>query len=535
MAARASTHSSRSGLRVFRIVEETADESSEMNYSVPPLVLGVVGSGTMGRGIAQVAACAGISVQVHDAASGTAREAITAIHAELERRSAAGKISCDVVNLAFTNLSIADDIEQLADCTVVIEAVVEDLEIKRALFSRLEKIVSDGCVLATNTSSLLVTAIAASCRQPERVGGAHFFNPVPMMKIVEVIAGVRTAPSTVQTLCDLVRAVGHTPVVAADTPGFLINHAGRALYTEGVRIVGEGIGSPHDVDRVLREAAGFRMGPFQLFDLTGLDVSLPVLLQIYGEFFQEPRFRPAPLLRRQMAAGLYGRKVGEGFYRYENGCPIASHDAIRPDWNPKPVWLSPADRSKHPWVPTRLTTLGITLDNEETAGAHTILLVLPLGDDATTTAVARGLDPERVMALDALLPDVPHITLMPTAATRAEIRDSLLGMVFAGGGSATLIHDSPGFVVQRVLAMIVNVSADIAQQRIATPQDIDFAVRLGLGYPAGPLTLGDTIGSSVLLTVLERMQAFYGDPRYRPSPWLKRRALIGRSLLQQDA
>jgi 3-hydroxybutyryl-CoA dehydrogenase len=508
---------------------------NESKHCVPHQVLGVVGSGTMGRGIAQVAACAGFPVRVYDAAPGKAQEAINAINAELERRSAAGKVSANVVSVASGNLSIADEIEQLADCTVVIEAIIEDLETKRELFRRLENIVSDNCVLATNTSSLLVTAIAATCRHPERVGGAHFFNPVPMMKIVEVIAGVRTAPSTVQTLCDLVRDVGHTPVAVADTPGFLINHAGRALYTEGMRIVAEGICTPHEVDRILREAAGFRMGPFQLFDLTGLDVSLPVLLQIYREFFHEPRFRPVPLLRRQVAAGLYGRKVGEGFYRYENGSPIAPKVAVRTDWNAKPVWLSNADRSTHPWVPARLSALGIALENEVTASANAILLTLPFGDDSTTTAVDRGLDPERVMALDALLPDVPHITLMPTVATRAEFRDSLLGMVVAGGAKATLIHDSPGFVVQRVLAMIVNVSAEIAQQRIATPQDIDFAVRLGLGYPAGPLTLGDTIGSGVLLTVLERMQSFYGDPRYRPSPWLKRRALIGRSLQHEDA
>ncbi|MGE3711685.1 MAG: 3-hydroxyacyl-CoA dehydrogenase [Hyphomicrobiaceae bacterium] len=504
-------------------------------HASSPVVLGVVGSGTMGRGIAQVAARAGIAVRVHDAEPGKAQAAVDAIQAELEQRCVAGKLPRKAVDIACASLSVADELEGLADCAVVIEAVVEDLEIKRALFGRLEQIVSDDCVLGTNTSSLLVTAIAAPCRRPERVGGAHFFNPVPVMRIVEVIAGVRTAPTTVETLCELVRTIGHTPVVIADTPGFLINHAGRALYTEGIRIVGEGIGSPQDVDRVMREAAGFRMGPFQLFDLTGLDVSFPVLLQIYGDFFQEPRFRPAPLLRRQVEAGLYGRKVGEGFYRYEAGRPVVSPQAVPVDWRVKPVWMSAAERAGQPWVAARLTALGIKLDDGEAAGANSILLVLPFGDDATTTASVRGLDPERVMALDAMLPDTAHLTLMPTAATCPDIRDSLLGMVLAGGGQATLIHDSPGFVIQRVLAMIVNVSADIAQQRIATPQDIDLAVRIGLGYPAGPLTLGDTLGTRVLLSVLERMQAFYGDPRYRPSPWLKRRALIGRSLLQQDA
>jgi 3-hydroxybutyryl-CoA dehydrogenase len=180
-----------------------------------------------------------------------------------------------------------------------------------------------------------------------------------------------------------------------------------------------------------------------------------------------------------------------------------------------------------------LTQLGVEV--AATASEDAILLTFPIGDDATTTALSSGLDPERVMALDALLADARHLTLMPTVVTREDFRDALFGMITKGGGAATLIHDSPGFVAQRVLAMIVNVSADIAQQRIAAPKDIDVAVRVGLGYPAGPLSLGDTIGAKTVLAILERMHAFYGDARYRPSPWLKRRALVGRSLLQEDA
>lgn len=508
---------------------------SERSYSPASWALGVVGAGTMGRGIAQVAAQAGISVRLYDSVAGRAAEAVSAIRAQIAQRTAQGKLTQEACDVACTRLVEAGGLEDFADRNVVIEAVVEDLEAKRSLFRALEAIVSDACVLATNTSSLLVTSIAKACGKAERVGGAHFFNPVPAMKIVEVIAGARTRPATVEALRAFVTAIGHEPVVAADTPGFLINHAGRGLYTEGVRIVAEGIAAPQDVDKVMCEAAGFRMGPFQLFDLTGLDVSYPVLLQIYREFFEEPRFRPAPILRRQVEAGFFGRKAGEGFYRYEGGQQQPKPEAPPPLLPPRPVWIAPADAAAAPWVSPRLASLGIAVETGEAASRDAILLVLPLGEDATTAALRHGLDPQRVMAIDPLLAAAARLTLMPTVATQEEVRDGLLGMIVAGGGAATLIHDSPGFIAQRVLAMIVNTAADIAQQRIATPDDIDFAVRRGLGYPAGPLELGDRIGAATILAILERMQAFYGDPRYRPSPWLKRRALVGCSLTHADA
>lgn len=500
-----------------------------------PFSLAVIGSGTMGRGIAQVAARAAIPVRLYDAAPGKAAEAIAAITQEIQQRHAAGKLTGEAIETIPANLKAVNHLADIAGVNLVIEAIVENLEAKRALFAEVEDIVSDDCILATNTSSLLVTSIARTCRKPERIGGAHFFNPVPAMKIAEVIAGARTSAITIDALSAFVRRVGHAPVEAADTPGFLINHAGRGLYTEGARIISEGIAAPQDVDEIMRHAAGFRMGPFELFDLTGLDVSFPVLLQIHAEFYQEPRFRPVPLLRRQVEAGLFGRKVGEGFYRYRDGQLVTALPILLSEWQVKPVWIDPTDRERFPWVVSRLEAHAIAIDAGDVAPEDAIILVLPIGADATTTATRSGFDPARVMALDPLIADVSRLTLMPTVATKLAFRDSLVGMVCNGGGTATLIHDSPGFVAQRVLAMIVNVACDIAQQRIASPQDIDFAVRAGLGYPSGPLCLGDTLGPKTVLTIIEELQSFYGDPRYRPSPWLKRRALVGGSLLHPDA
>lgn len=498
-------------------------------------VVGVVGAGTMGQGIAQIVASAGFPVRLHDMRAGQADKAIEGIRQTMRERSRAGKIPAEIAEVAVANLRGVQSLGNLAGCAMVVEAIVEDLEAKRALFASLETVVGDDCILATNTSSLLVTSIAAACSKPQRVVGTHFFNPVPLMRIVEVIAGLHTAPEVVEATRRFVATIGHASVTVTDSPGFLINHAGRGLYTEGLRLVSEGIASPHQVDAVMREAAGFRMGPFQLFDLTGLDVSAAVLSQIYDGFFQEPRFRPVPLVRRQIAAGLYGRKTERGFYSYEDGRPVVEEPPVPAGWEPMPVWLSPPDRMRCPWLTQRLSLLGIVLDDADRPGPRSIVAVLPLGDDATTTAVTAGHDVERVVAIDTLLPDAGHLTLMPTVATREAVRDSLHGMIVAGGGRATVIHDSPGFIVQRVLAMIVNIAAEIAQQRIAAPEDIDFAVRIGLGYPNGPLSLGDAIGPGRVLDILERMFAFYGDPRYRPSPWLKRRAMAGFSLMHADA
>ncbi len=498
------------------------------------ILCGVVGTGTMGQGIAQILAQAGIDVVLFDMAPGKAEACASKIGDVFDKLVDKGKISPDIAVAAKAHVHPVSGIEQLSSCNVIFEAVLEDINVKRELFITLESLVSDECILATNTSSLLVTDIAANCRRPQRVAGAHFFNPVPLMKIVEVISGARTESDVTEKLAALMRRCGHAAVHVADTPGFLINHAGRGLYTEGIRILSEGIAPVPAIDAVLCDAVGFRLGPFQLFDLTGLDVSFPVLQQIYHAFYEEPRFRPVPLLQRQVAAGLFGRKTGRGFYNYDAAADLKPIENTVPDAENKAVWISREDRHAHQWVVDRLTRSGIKVVDTDRAPADAIILVLPIGVDATTTAAERGLDFERTMALDPLFENPARLTIMPTVSTRSDYRDSLY-MMLAGAGAVTLIHDSPGFIAQRVIAIVVNISADIAQQRIADPSDIDLAVKLGLNYPSGPLALGDRIGTAKILTILDHLQTFYGDPRYRASPWLKRRAIANLSLLHIDA
>ncbi len=488
--------------------------------------IGVIGTGAMGRGICQIAAAAGLTVKLWDANADAISGARDFVARMLRRQAEKGRITADEAEAAITRLVAVDGLDDFTDADLVIEAIIEDLEVKRDLFTRLEAIVGPDCILASNTSSLSVTALAAPLERPGRVAGYHFFNPVPLMKVVEVIAATMTEEAVVEALCALAERMGHRPVRTIDSPGFLVNHAGRGLSTEGLRIVSEGIAQTHQVDDVMREAAGFRMGPFELFDLTGIDVSLKVMESIYDQFYQEPRFRPAYLARKQFAAGLFGRKTGRGFYVYEDGKKLAPPAPPVPDAAPRPVWLGAAAEP----VRDLVSALGLEVDGGERPADESLILVSPIGADATTAALEAGLDATRTVAVDPLFGLEARRTLMTTPATDPDFRDAAWAMLAGDGVPVTVIHDSPGFIAQRVVATIVNIGCEIAQARIASPDDIDAAVRLGLGYPKGPLALGDGVGGETVLEILARLHGFYGDPRYRPSPWLKRRARLGLSL-----
>jgi 3-hydroxybutyryl-CoA dehydrogenase len=497
----------------------------------PRLTLGVVGAGTMGRGIAQIAAAAGIAVRLTDARAGAAEEARAFIGKMLERQAAKG-LALDV-RTAIERVRIVDTTD-LAPCDLVVEAIVEDLSAKQRLFADLEQIVGADAVLATNTSSLSVSAIAAACAKPERVAGYHFFNPVPLMKLVEVIPGQHTAEPVVAALQELALRMGHRPVRATDSPGFLVNHAGRGYGTEALRILAEGVAAPVEIDRILREAAGFRMGPFELFDLVGLDVAHAVMESIYRQFYDEPRFRPQPLIRRYVDAGLLGRKSGAGFYRYVDGRQEIPAEVPARAGTRRPIWLGAGEEADRQALRELIGNAGLALDEAAAPGPASICLVAPLGSDATHAALAQQLDPTRTVAIDPLGGFAGRLTLMTTPVTERAALDCVHAAL-AASRPVSVIRDSPGFVAQRVLAHIVNIGCEVAQQRIASPADIDAAVRLGLGYPKGPLELGDSLGPKKILAILRGLHDAYGDPRYRPSPWLMRRAALGISLTMDDS
>ncbi|MBX3536801.1 MAG: 3-hydroxyacyl-CoA dehydrogenase [Chelatococcus sp.] len=511
----------------------------------PSLTIGIVGAGVMGRGIAQVAAEAGITVLLADARKGACEEARDFCAGLIRRKAEKGQLSPAEADAAVARIRPTDagpetGYAPLAPCDVVIEAVAERIDIKTALLRDLEAVVRDDCIIATNTSSLSVTAFAAAARLPGRVAGFHFFNPAPLMKIVEVIGGVMTDESVVAALLAIGQRMGHYAVRASDTPGFIVNHAGRGYTTEALRIVQEGIVQEGiagfaDIDRIMTETVGFRMGPFELLDLTGLDVSHPAMEAIYRQYYEEPRYRPVVITAQRHTGGLLGRKTGRGFYTYPGGKIERPAESVAPGLpDGVTVWIS----RRHPAAATLLqdaiVAVGVTLETGERPSADAVILLTPLGEDCTTAALAEGVDPARAVAVDCLFGLEKRRTLMRNPATRPEVVTAAHGMLAAAGHAVTVINDSPGFVAQRIVATIANIGADMAQQRVAQPEDIDRAVELGLGYPKGPLKLGNAVGPARVLAVLEVMHAFYGDPRYRPSPWLKRRALLGLDLHARD-
>ncbi len=504
------------------------------DISSPGLTLGIAGAGAMGRGIAQIAAQAGVRVLLYDLQDGAAASAQQAVAATLSGLAAKGKLDPAAAAAAAARIEPASAPEALAQCHIVIEAIVEKLEAKRALFRTLEGIVGEGCILASNTSSLSVTEVAAACRLPGRVAGYHFFNPVPMMKVVEVVDALLTEPWVGEALTALARRMGHAPVRAKDTPGFIVNHAGRGYVTEALRLVAENVAEFHVIDAVLRGAGGFRMGPFELLDLTGLDVSHPVMESIYHQYYQEPRYLPSVLTAQRLAGGLLGRKSGRGFYIYEGGKQLVPPSAPAPAARPARVWVSNARPVFGGAVRELVRGLGGALDESQSPQDGALCVVTPLGEDATACVAREGLNPACTVAIDALCGLDRHRTLAATPLTSVAMREAARGLFAADGVPVSLVRDSAGLVAQRVLAHIVNIGCDIAQQGIATPEDIDRAVTLGLGYPKGPLALGDALGGRTVLDMLENLQGYYGDPRYRPSPWLKRRALLGISLLTPE-
>ncbi|MDA7415122.1 3-hydroxyacyl-CoA dehydrogenase [Xenophilus arseniciresistens] len=498
--------------------------------------VGIVGAGAMGRGIAQIAAQAGSTVYLFDAAAGQASQARDTIFAQWDRLVEKGRMSAEQRQELATRLKATDTLAGLAGCDLVVEAIIENLAIKQKLLAELESVLAPEAVLATNTSSLSVTALAAGLRYPQRFAGYHFFNPVPLMKVVEVIAGIRTDAAVCERLRGYARQMGHSAVQAQDTPGFIVNHAGRAYGTEALRIVSEGVADFATVDRILREQAGFRLGPFELMDLTGLDVSHPVMESIYRQYYEEPRYRPSVIAAQRVAGGVLGRKTGEGFYRYAQGQAEQPAEQAVPQVDAlPPVWVPP--RATRRGELLRLVhALGAQLESGSAPSAQALIVVAPLGFDVTTVAAVERLDATRTVGIDMMVDDTAtqRRVLATNPATRTDMRDAAHALFARDGKAVSVIRDSGGFVTQRVVASIVNIAADMCQQRVCTPADLETAVTLGLGYPQGPLAMGDLYGPTSVLEILFNLQTVYGDPRYRPSPWLRRRGALGLSLKHEE-
>lgn len=484
--------------------------------------VGIVGAGAMGAGIAQVAVTGGMVALLHDRDPEAATRAIAAIGARLDRLVAKGRLSADDAAAARSRLHPAADLADLAPAGLVIEAIVENLETKQALFAELETHVADGAILASNTSSLPIGAIARACRRPERVAGMHFFNPVPLMRLVELIPAAQTAPSVVAALEQVARAMGREPVVVKDSPGFLVNLGGRAYVQEALAILHEGVAPPAVIDRAMR-AHGFPLGPFELMDLTGLDVNFPASVAIHAGYFGDPRLRSTPAHRAMAEAGLLGRKTGQGFHAYPEGAlPGPPPAPALPESAPAAaVVLAEADAGLAALA--QAAGMGVRAEDD----GRVPVLAAPLGEDASALAARLGLAPQRLVCLDLTGPTDRHVTLMQAPGGDTAAAAAVAAAISAAGREVALIADSCGFIGQRILAMIANLGCEMAQTGLAAPADIDRAMRLALNYPQGPLELCTALGPARVLTILQTLQRLTGDDRYRPSLWLRRRAELG--------
>ena len=497
----------------------------------------VVGAGIMGTGIAQVAAQAGHRVVLFDTRAGAAQQAAAKLGTTLDGLVAKGKLSADAAETVLSRIEPVTALEEVGSVSLVVEAIIENLEAKRALFQQLESLVPAGCLLATNTSSISVTAMANGLQHPGRLVGMHFFNPVPLMKLVEVVSGMHTEAAVAETIFELSRAWGKVPVHARSTPGFIVNRIARPYYAETLALLHEQAATPRVLDACLR-AAGFRMGPCELMDLIGHDTNFAVTQSVYAANFNDRRYTPSPVQREMVDAGRLGRKTGQGFYRYPEGVPplaTAVYEAL-PAAQAVVVHGDDAiadhlEQAATAALAAQDRQLGRVRDSGWTGLAiDAARLVLTDGRSANERADALGVSDvavfDRPLAWP-LPPAMPLAYALAEGSSEAWRRHAAAWL--AGLGFTPLrLADAPGLVVARTVAMLINEAADAVQQGACTPEGADTAMKLGVNYPAGPFEWLAQWAAADVVALLDALDNCYRGERYRVSPWLRRRARAAR-------
>ncbi len=518
--------------------------------AAPAKIIGVAGAGTMGAGIAQLACLAGARTLLHDPIPEALHRGIEQIKRHLERGAERGRYSPEDATAAAGRLERAGSLEEFAPCELVIEAAPERVELKRELFGRLSNgIVSEGCVLASNTSSLLVTAIAAGAQRPERVVGMHFFNPAPLMRLLEVVAGAQSSPEAIAVARATGKAMGKVVIEAADGPGFLVNRCNRPFGLEGLKLLQERVAGVEQIDRVCRLEGGFRMGPFELMDLVGVDVGLEIARSFYEQSFAEPRWRPSQIAVKTVAAGHFGRKSGRGYYDYTKGT-----DSYRPP-DPEPLPTGGGDgivvvAGETPLAMEVREAAGASgwdvLEPEEAGDREPPFLILdmrfpgepelevPLEGGPQAVCCSAGslaaLDPGGNAVGFHALPPLPEATLveltrgLDTADSAASAAERFFETL---GKHTAWVGDGPGLVLGRMVCQVVNECAFALGEGVGSAEDIDAGMIHGLSYPRGPLAWADEIGLDHVVAVLDGLHHELGEERYRVAPALRRLTLSG--------
>ncbi len=493
--------------------------------SVP---IGVVGAGTMGAGIAEVAASAGHRVLLYDGMSGAVEAALERIGAALERAEAQGRITANQRASTFARITACHGFDALGAAGLVIEAIIEDLAAKQKLFETLEVFLEPDAILASNTSSLSITALAAKLQHPERVVGMHFFNPAPRMALVEVVRGLASAPRAVATALATAEAWGKTAVEVRSTPGFIVNRVARPFYGEALRALAEGAADVATIDAVMREAGGFRMGPFELMDLIGLDVNLAVSRQVHEAYHYDPRYTPSLLQRELVEAGRLGRKAGRGFYDHAPGAGAPAPQTAPPAPAPKSIVVEGKLGIAEALLP-RFKAAGIEIDRRSGEGLIRVGQLRLVRTDGRGATVWSYLLDRPVAAFDLALDYAAckRLALAPADQTDARELEPAIGLLQAAGIEVSVIDDLPGLLVMRTVCMLANEAAEALQAGIAGAKAIDSAMRLGVNYPRGPLEWAEAIGLKAVLEALDHLARSYGEDRYRAA-WLLRRKVMAK-------
>ena len=493
----------------------------------------VVGAGIMGAGIAQVAALAGHHVFLHDAREGAAQEAKDQLSVALHVLVSKGKLQHDVVEAALARITPLSALRYGKTATLVVEAIVENLDVKRKLFAELEGLLPEDAVLATNTSSISVTALANGLKRPERLVGMHFFNPVPLMKLVEVVSGLHTAPEVAEAIFTLAQAWGKTAVHAKSTPGFIVNRIARPYYAETLALLAEQAVSPPVADACLR-SVGFRMGPCELMDLIGHDTNFAVTRSVYEANFYDKRYVPSGVQRDLVDGGLLGRKSGRGFYRYPQSEADKAVPAAAPQ-SPAPALTLTGQCALAQRLADALTAQGVSVTRDTAASTISLLwggeaggrLLLTDGRTALQRALQDGQPQTAVFdwsVTATVAPGTPLAFAVAEGASEA-FAQAAAGVLAAASYHPLRVADAPGLVVARSIAMLINEGADAVQQGVCSTEGADAAMKLGVNYPAGPFEWLQRVGVGAVVTLLDALDAHYRGERYRVSPWLRMRAV----------
>lgn len=495
-------------------------------------IIGVIGAGTMGAGIAQVAADAGHSVILFDIADGAAQKGVAGVRKGLMRLVEKGKRTAASVDELVARIRPVQVLDELTDAKLIIEAIVEDLDVKQSVIADLEALCADDTIIASNTSSISISALAAQTKRPERIVGMHFFNPAAILKLVEVISGLQTAPSIAQTVYETAAAWGKSPVHAKSTPGFVVNRVARPFYAEALRSLTEQVADVPVIDVLMRECGGFKMGPLELIDLIGLDVNRAVTESVYNAYYQDKRFQPSVLQAEMVAAGLLGRKSGRGFYDYngEKALPVFEEVRALEPTVIRAGAVSGLLATLVNMLHERASKEGYNAEKGSMEGdalmIGTVRLQLTDGRTATQCAADSGVD--NVVLID-YVHDIQQAKCIAITLAHQADRSAVskvIAWLQAVGIQIAVIKDAPGMQVMRTIAMLVNEAYDAVNQGVCEELAVDTAMKNGVSYPKGPIEWGNEIGLARIVTVLQNLQKLYGEERYRVSPLLLNKAVF---------